>query len=128
MKKLFLLISIFAMAALSACSASPITGPAVVTEKYLRALAEKDKATISSLSCAEWEEAAILEVDALLSVEAAIDELTCDIVNESNSTAEVVCNGSLDLTYDGEIRGIDLSRRMYTLMNNNSQWLVCSYK
>jgi hypothetical protein len=128
MKKLYLLFLIIAIAALSACSASTSTGPAEVIEKYLRALAEKDKATISSLSCAEWEEAAILEVDALLSVEAAIDELTCDIVNESNGTAEVVCNGSLDLTYDGEIRGIDLSRRMYTLMNNNSQWLVCSYK
>ena len=128
MKKLLLFISLVALGAFSACASVPNTGPGEVTEKYLRALADKDKATISSLSCAKWEEDAILEVDALLSVEAAIDELVCKVVSENGENADVVCEGSLDLTYSDEVRGIDLSRRTYTLSNTGSQWLVCSYQ
>lgn len=126
-RSLLILISMAALFAIG-CSSNPSVGPEEVTAKYLTALAEKDKALISSLSCAEWEESAILEVDALLSVEAAISNLACGVAEMGEGSADVVCEGSLDLTYSDEIRGIDLSRRTYRLENKNDEWLVCSYQ
>jgi hypothetical protein len=121
----FLLVSVFL---LSNCSERTSSSAGEAANNYIIALAEKNKPQIVALSCKEWEESAILEVDALLSVGAAVTDLKCEITDESGSEATVVCSGSLDLTYNDEIRAIDLSRRTYSLRNEDGQWRVCSYK
>ena len=69
-----------------------------------------------------------MEVDALLSVGAEVSDLSCKVTHENGDESFVVCNGSLDLTYNDELRSIDLSRRTYTLRQEDGQWRVCSYE
>ncbi|MDO9545368.1 MAG: hypothetical protein Q7J07_01285 [Pelolinea sp.] len=128
MKKILFIFLLILLFLVTGCSSQ--TGPSAdeAANDYIIALSEKNKPQVVALSCKEWEESAILEVDALLSVDAAVSDLNCTITGESVSEATVICEGSLDLTYSDEIRAIDLSRRTYTLLNEDGQWRVCSYK
>lgn len=124
-----ILISMLLLAAfLSACASKPSASAADATLAYLQALAEKDKDAVISLTCKAWEEQAILEVDALMSVSAALNNVQCQQSGQDGDNTLVVCSGSLDLTYNDEIRAIDLSQRTYTMAMEDGQWRVCSYK
>ena len=113
---------------LTSCGGQNDSNAATAAENYIVALAEKNKSQVISLSCKEWEESATLEVDALLSVDADVSGLGCEITGDDDLNTYVKCSGSLDLTYNDEIRAIDLSRRIYTLRQEDGQWRVCSYK
>lgn len=128
MKKIFFCFLLVFIFFLSSCTGKTSYSADVAARNFIIALAEKNKPQVVALSCKEWEESAILEVDALLSVGAAVTGLKCQITEESGSEATVICSGSLDLTYNDEIRAIDLSRRTYALKNEDGQWRVCSYK
>ena len=128
MKKIVFTLLLISIVVLSSCGSQKESNAASAAEDYINALAEKNKSQVIALSCKDWEESATLEVDALLSVDAAVTELNCEITGEDDTGTYVVCSGSLDLTYDDEIRAIDLSRSTYTLRQEDGQWRVCSYK
>jgi hypothetical protein len=128
MKRSLVCILICFLLLLSACSSSNKANPADATYSYLQALAEKNKTKIISLSCKSWEEQASLEVDALLSVGASLNNVVCKISGAEGNFQLVNCTGKLDLTYDNEIRSIDLSSRVYSMAMEDGQWRVCSYK
>ena len=128
MKKIILVIMLVLIFLMSACSNNDGSGAVNSVEKYITALADKNKSQVIALSCKEWEEDASLEVDALMSVDATVVDLNCDITGEDGDDTFVACSGSLDLTYDDEIRAIDLSRRTYTVRQEDGQWRICSYK
>ncbi len=128
MKKIVITLLVISIIVLSSCKSQKESNAASAAENYIIALAEKSKPQVVALSCKEWEESANLEVDALLSVDAVVTGLNCEISGEDNMGTYVVCSGSLDLTYDDEIRAIDLSRRTYILRQEDGQWRVCSYK
>jgi len=119
---------IIILVAFPACSTKAASNPADATLAYLEALANKEKETVISLSCKSWEEQSILEVDALMSVQAQLNNVTCSQTGENGDSVLVVCNGSLDLTYNDEIRSIELDKRTYTLAMEDGQWRVCSYQ
>ena len=123
-----LVLPIAIMMLLSACGSKPAASAADATYAYLQALADKDKEMVVSLTCKAWEEQAILEVDALMSVGAALNNVSCRQTGEEDENALVVCSGSLDLTYNDEIRAIELDKRTYTMAMEDGQWRVCSYK
>ncbi len=127
MKRVFFLL-LFVGILISACANQAGAGAAEAAENYIQALADQDKAQITNLSCKEWEESAILEVDGLLSVEAEVSNLSCEITGKEGEDTLVSCSGSLDLTYNDEIRAIDLSRRTYYMRQEDGQWRVCRYK
>ena len=112
----------------NACSNQTAQGSSGVTLDYLTALASKDKVILTNLSCKLWEEQAVLEADALLSVGAALNNVQCQVAGEEDNFQLVKCSGSLDLTYKDEIRSIDLSLRTYYMALEDGQWRVCSYK
>ena len=63
MRKLAIaLVFMFIMIALTACAGGG-TGPEKATEAYLTALVSADADRMSTLSCAEWEMNAQLELD-----------------------------------------------------------------
>ncbi|MDP2965665.1 MAG: hypothetical protein Q8N39_06460 [Pelolinea sp.] len=113
---------------LSGCSAVSKLNPSDVTYAYLKALAEKDKTKVINLSCKAWEEQASLEVDALLSVGAGLNNVQCKVTGSEGDFQLVNCSGKLDLTYNDEVRSIDLSPRIYSMSLEDGQWRVCSYK
>jgi hypothetical protein len=128
MKRSLLYVSICLIFLLAACSSANKTNPADATYSYLQALAEKNKTKIISLSCKSWEEQATLEVDALLSVGASLNNVVCKVTGTQGDFQLVSCTGKLDLTYDNENRAIDLSSRVYSMAMEDGQWRVCSYK
>ncbi len=113
---------------LTACGSKPAASAADGTYAYLQALAAKDKDKVVSLSCKSWEEQANLEVDALMSVEGALNNVTCKQSGQEGEDVLVVCSGTLDLTYNNEVRAIELDKRTYTMRMEDGQWRVCSYK
>ncbi|MCJ7519678.1 MAG: hypothetical protein MUO42_08415 [Anaerolineaceae bacterium] len=110
------------------CSAVNKSNPADATFAYLKALTEKDKTKVINLSCKAWEEQASLEVDALLSVGASLNNVQCQVNDTEGDFQKVNCSGKLDLTYNDEVRSIDLSPRIYSMVLEDGQWRVCSYK
>jgi hypothetical protein len=124
----YIVLSIGLAIILTACANKSASNAADATLAYLEALAEKDKETVVSLTCKEWEEQSILEVDALMSVGAQLNNVSCSQVGEESENVLVVCDGSLDLTYNDEIRSIELDKRTYTMSMEDGQWRVCSYK
>lgn len=112
---------------LSACGQS-LDAPAQAVEDYLNALVSKDANRLSSLSCADWEPTAILELDSLQAVETRLEGLACTAVANDDGTFSVNCTGKILATYNGEDQELDLSLRTYNVVEQGGEFLVCGYK
>ena len=123
---IFLVLAIYLFFVIGCSSA--VSDPTDSTIAYLNALAQKDKTKISALSCKQWEENAYMEIDALLSVGAQLEGLSCSVNSLEQDNADVVCTGNLNLTYDNEVRSIDLSKRTFSLIKEDGVWRICSYQ
>ena len=125
-----LLAIIIAALLLSACGSgqsSASDAPRIV-EEYLNALVNKDVDRLSALSCAEWEPTALIELDSFQAVEARLEGLACEQVGVDGSTALVVCQGKIIVTYNSENQELDLSLRTYQVINQGGENLVCGYQ
>lgn len=112
---------------LTACT-SKNTQPEQAVEAYLNAIVEADLTKISTLSCAEWEEDAWLELDSFQGVEVSLVDMKCTQSGSEGDTALVTCTGNFLTSYDGEAMEIDLSTREYELVQQGGEWLVCGYR
>ncbi|PKO08790.1 MAG: hypothetical protein CVU40_13390 [Chloroflexi bacterium HGW-Chloroflexi-2] len=112
---------------LTACSTRN-TQPEQAVEAYLNAIVEADLTKISTLSCAEWEEDAWLELDSFQGVEVSLVDMQCTQSGTDGDTALVTCSGHFLTSYDGEAMEIDLSTREYELVQQGGEWLVCGYR
>jgi len=41
--------------------------------------------------------------------------------------ALIICKGSIDATYNNEVRNFHLSERTYRVVQQGGDWLVCGY-
>lgn len=112
---------------LTAC-AGRNTQPEQAVEAYLTAIVEADLDKITTLSCAEWEEDAWLELDSFQGVEVSLVEMQCTQSGTDGDTALVTCTGHFLTSYDSEAMEIDLSTREYELVQQGGEWLVCGYR
>ena len=124
----FLIIFLTVMIAtllLTACGAQTGAAPANAVENYLNALVAKDANRLTTLSCGEWEEDALLELDSFQAVTARLDGLACEQTGTDGETALVLCNGKIIATYNEEDQELDLSVRTYQVVQEGGEWLVC---
>jgi len=128
MKKIFIFMCMMLICMLVFACTPNGNAAADGTLAYLEALAKKDKNAVVSLTCKAWEDQAILEVDALMSVGSELKEVNCREVGQEGDVVMVVCSGNLNLTYNDEIRSIDLSKRTYSMVMEDGQWRMCSYQ
>jgi hypothetical protein len=120
-----------AATATPAASPTPTTSPAVKSVLgYLQALVTKDVNTISTLSCKDWEQSAVQEVDSLQAVTAKLSsDLACtQNGSDASGNALVKCQGKILITYNTENQELDLSLRTYVVSQSNGDWLVCGYQ
>jgi len=96
-------------------------------EAYIHALSNKDSVQISNLSCADWEQNALLEVDSLTAVGSKVENLTCEQTGQDGANTYVSCTGVLSLDYNGEVQQIDLSTRTYIARQEDGEWRMCGY-
>ena len=120
---IFLLVFITLL--LAACASSADHAPVQAVENYLNALVEKDANRLTTLSCGEWEQDALLELDSFQAVSARLEGLACEQTGTDGDTALVLCNGNIVATYNNEDQQLDLSVRTYQVVQEGGEWLVC---
>ena len=116
---------VFTSLLLPACVSNNEDAPVQAVENYLNALIEKDENRLTTLSCGEWEDDALLELDSFQAVTARLDGLACEQTGMDGDTALVLCNGNIVATYNGEDQQLDLSVRTYQVVQEGGEWLVC---
>ncbi len=128
MKRL-ILFTLFTSFLLAACGSSSATGPEKTVEAYLNALNEKDSTRLSTLSCADWEPTALMELDSFQSVSTTLEGLTCQQTETlPDGSVLVACQGKIIASYSGELQEFDLAARQYVAENSTGEWLVCGTK
>jgi predicted small secreted protein len=121
-----LIVTIMLIFLLAACSNAQ-DGAIKAIEAYIQALSNKDATQISVLSCADWEQDALLEVDSLSGVNSKVENLTCQQAGQEGADTYVSCTGVLVLDYNGEAQQIDLSARTYIARQEDGDWRMCGY-
>ncbi|MEX1248964.1 MAG: hypothetical protein WEA61_10835 [Anaerolineales bacterium] len=124
----FIVILVSAIAAGCQVQESVTTSPAIeALEDHLNALVEKDEATLTMLSCADWEANALLELDSFQAVETRLEGLSCRENVADDGSVTVACEGVIVTSYGGEMQEFDLSERTYKMVEQGGDWLVCGY-
>jgi hypothetical protein len=112
---------------ISACGKAQ--DPAVkAVEDYVNALVNKDPNALSALSCADWESNALLELDSLQAVTTRLEDLACTTTATEGNNSQVSCQGKIIATYNNEDQQLDLSVRVYQVVQQGGDYLVCGYK
>ncbi len=126
MRKFFLILILVILSALalSAC-ASKSNGPTKAVEDYLNALVAKNSDRLTTLSCKDWENEALLELDSFQAVTTKLDGMSCSQTGTDGDTALVLCKGKIITTYNNEDQELDLSTRTYQVVQQGGDWLVC---
>ena len=112
---------------LAACGGSKDTAAAIV-EEYQNALVSQNSDLISNLSCEEWEQEAILELDSFQAVDASLEGLNCERVGDDGDVALVLCEGKIIASYNNEKQEIDLNVRTYEVIKVGGDMRVCGYR
>lgn len=121
------LILILTAALVSACK--PASTPADVIVNYLEALAEKDQTSAVANSCAAWEEKALAEGASFINVEVVLEDLSCQVLEQSDTDAAVSCSGKFISSYAaGENQELDLSGLVFSLALEGGEWRMCGYQ
>jgi hypothetical protein len=125
---LVILIAVLLVLALAACGSKSKDPAGKAVENYLNALVSKDASKLSSLSCANWESDALMELDSLQAVTAKLDGVACKTTGTSGTSSDVQCQGKIVATYNNENQELDLSVRTYQVTQEGGEYLVCGYK
>ena len=127
MRKFFLILIlvIVSILCLSACASKSSNGPTKAVEDYLNALVAKNSDRLTTLSCKDWENEALLELDSFQAVTTKLDGMSCAQTGTDGNTALVLCKGKIIATYNNENQELDLSTRTYQVIQQGGDWLVC---
>jgi hypothetical protein len=112
--------------ALTACGQQD--APAQAVEAYLQTLVDKDADRLVTLSCAEWEEQAIMEVDSFEAVSAVLEDASCQTGGEEGDATLVTCTGTIVATYNDEQQELSLDRQVYRVVSEGGEWRMCGYQ
>ncbi len=110
---------------LTACASTNNNGSVKAVEDYLNALVAKDADRLSTLSCKDWEDDALLELDSFQAVTTRLDGMACEQTGTDGDTALVLCKGKIIASYNNENQELDLSVRTYQVVQEGGDWLVC---
>ncbi len=102
--------------------------PAQAVEDYLQTLVDKDAERLATLSCAEWEEQATMEVDSFEAVSAELKDASCQTSGEEGDAKLVTCTGSIVATYNDEQQELGLDRHTYRVVSEGGEWRMCGYQ
>lgn len=124
-KQLNTLFVFLLLAGLAACSSSAGT-PNDAVEAYLEAVVSTDEVAAVNVSCAAWEQQAVLESAAYQGVETQLENLDCQVVSEDVETAMVACTGQIRYSYAGGEDQIDkLGGRLFNVVVEGGEWKMC---
>jgi hypothetical protein len=111
---------------LSACQKS--NDAAQTIQSYLQARVQSDETQMINLSCADWEASARVEAASFKSMNAKLDNVTCQVASGDANNAIVACQGKIVTAYNGETRDWPLADRQFKLVLQQGEWQMCGYK
>ena len=127
-KRHFILFIIICAFTLSACGGPSKNPAAGAVEDYINALVKKDVNRMSALSCADWEPQARMEFDSFQAITTKVDGLSCSVTGTNQDGTAVSCKGKIIATYNNENQEFDLSVRVYNVVNQGGEFLICGYQ
>jgi hypothetical protein len=112
---------------LAACGGG--TSPGDVIEAYLAAVVAKDDVRSVNLSCLDWEVQARAEGAAFDANEVALEDVSCEAVEEDSDSAIVNCTGRIRFSYDGGVEEhLVLEGRNFRTIIEDGEWKMCGYQ
>ena len=117
--RLILFLSLIVL--IAACSQTGDPGAAML--KYLEARVAADANAIRGLSCAAWESQAAMQADSFRSMNAQLQDVTCQQSGTDGDTTLVTCGGQIVTTYEGENREWALGT--YRMIQEDGEWKMC---
>ena len=121
------LIMIIQIHLLTACGTNSMDAAAAV-EGYHQALVAGNPDHLISYSCSAWEATALDESASFTALEVTLEDMACNVIEESNDTALVVCTGMIHANYGNEVLDIDLSAKAYEVIHEGGEWRLCGYR
>ena len=113
----------------SACGAEASSnGAAEAVEGYVNAIVSNDEAKLISLSCADWESDALIELDSFQLVTITLEGFACQQTGTDGEITLVDCQGKMLLSYNNEAQELDLSTRTYQVVEQGGDLLVCGVR
>ncbi|MDF1500184.1 MAG: hypothetical protein P1P76_06940 [Anaerolineales bacterium] len=125
--RLRFLHSLFFLAVGLIVGCSPSASPAVIVERYLEAIADKDVVAAANLSCLTWEEDAYAEASSFETVEVRLEDVSCQVDEGSDEYQLVTCGGEIVANYGGEDQNIPLASREFYVIEEGGAWRMCGY-
>ena len=126
--RIFILLAVLGLLVLASCTGSGGDPAGKAVEAYLKAMVSENADQLSTLSCAEWEEQAVMEIDAFVGVSASLNNVECQQSDTDNGDALVSCQGEILATYNNEQQSLPLEGLKYRVVQENGEWLVCGYQ
>ncbi|MBI9049112.1 MAG: hypothetical protein JEZ00_06825 [Anaerolineaceae bacterium] len=103
--------------------------PAAQTvEAYLDALTSKDMDRVAVLICPDFEDQAIMDVDAFQLVSPTLENVQCTETEQHGEITTVTCTGNIMTTYNNETSNINLEERTFRVINERGDWFVCGFQ
>ncbi len=121
-----ILILTTAMSIVAGCASNP-DRPARAVRSLLEALVARDEARFTALTCPDYESQALIEFDSFALVRSELKGVACSVTGADGDAALVRCSGSIEATYDAEVRRFELAPRTYHVVPSDGDWLVCGY-
>jgi uncharacterized protein YcfL len=131
MKYHWLLFSIMGlgMILLVGCSSATEQASDAVLNYYNALVNTTENTSVSNLVCADFEAQAQVDADSFGLVEAELRNARCEVTNETDVRADVRCEGTINVTYDGESNTLmDFSDYVFVVEKEDNQWLMCAYE
>jgi hypothetical protein len=122
----FLIILVVTPLVLVACGGGQGSAPEAI-EAYLEAVVTQDRDGAVNLSCVDWEDQAITEIDSFEAVSAELEGVVCEETGTAGDYTLVECTGKIVVTYDTEVQELVLEGRVYQVLQDGGQWRMCGY-
>jgi hypothetical protein len=116
-----IVLGLLLLVGLGACAQQ--SDPSVTIMNYLKARVASDETTLRALSCADWEQQAIIEAQSFKAMNAQLDDMTCSQSGQQDQYTVVACEGRITTTYNGETREWPLGA--YRLLQEDGEWKMC---
>jgi hypothetical protein len=112
---------------LSACSGQADSATTAV-QAYLDGLVNKDADQVINVSCLDWENDAQAEIDAFITVDAILEDVTCQESGSEGDFTLVTCTGNIVFSYGDENQYLGLEGQTYLTLQEGGEWRMCGYK
>lgn len=98
---------------------------AVTVEGYLESIAAQDSERAQELACDEMRAFVLDDVSEYADAMAQVDNVACEVIEQGEGTARVVCGGTSTVIGDPEVLSIPVIDRVYVVEQRGGEWLIC---